>query len=138
MNANNEREKGENANDRSNTNDSYTNSNINDADADRDLPNQRAFLQTAKQSRYDRQIRIWGADGQQSLERAKIVLFTSTATACECAKNLILGGVKSVTIVDNELVRERDTGNNFMVSVDDFLEQKKRAECVVRSLKELN
>ena len=138
MNANNERERGENANDRSNTNDSYTNSNINDADADRDLPNQRAFLQTAKQSRYDRQIRIWGADGQQSLERAKIVLFTSTATACECAKNLILGGVKSVTIVDNELVRERDTGNNFMVSVDDFLEQKKRAECVVRSLKELN
>ena len=72
----------------------------------------------SKSKRYDRQIRIWGADGQARLEAARVALFSCSATGAETLKNLVLGGIASFTVVDAARVEARDMGNNFLVGPD--------------------
>ena len=93
---------------------------------------------TAKEKKYDRQLRLWAASGQQALEDAKVLLLNSGpgVVGVEILKNLILPGVGSFTIVDEAEVTEMDLGVNF------FLEEsslgKSRAEESCRFLLELN
>ncbi len=93
---------------------------------------------TAKEKKYDRQLRLWAAGGQQALEEAKVLLLNSGpgVTGVETLKNLILPGVGNYTIVDEAEVSEKDLGVNF------FLEEgslgKSRAEETCRLLQELN
>lgn len=44
----------------------------------------------SREKKYDRQLRLWGANGQNKLETAHIALFNASATGCEILKNLIL------------------------------------------------
>lgn len=46
----------------------------------------------AKEKKYDRQLRLWGQNGQQALEASHICLVNASATGCEVLKNLILPG----------------------------------------------
>ena len=89
-----------------------------------------------KNKKYDRQLRIWGAHGQQALESTKICLLNCSPTGSETLKNLVLGGIASFTIVDQAPVEAADLGNNF------FLESShlgsSRAQHVTELLKELN
>lgn len=93
---------------------------------------------TAKEKRYDRQLRLWAASGQQALEDAKVLLLNSGpgVVGVEALKNLILPGIGSYRIVDDTEVTERDLGVNF------FLEEsslgKSRAEETSKYLQELN
>jgi amyloid beta precursor protein binding protein 1 len=89
-----------------------------------------------KQKRYDRQIRIWGAEGQQRLESSRVVLLNCTPTGSETLKNLVLGGISSFTIVDGERVTPKDLGNNFLVLSSSV--GSSRAQVVTELLKELN
>ena len=52
----------------------------------------------ATSDKYDRQLRLWGSNGQRSLSRAKILLFNANATGTETLKNLILPGILFVSI----------------------------------------
>ncbi len=93
---------------------------------------------TAKEKKYDRQLRLWAASGQAALEDAKVLLLNSGsgAVGVETLKNLILPGVSSFTIVDEADVSELDLGVNF------FLEESSlgrwRAEETRKFLQELN
>lgn len=93
---------------------------------------------TAKEKKYDRQLRLWAASGQAALEDAKVLLLNSGpgVTGVETLKNLILPGVGSFTIVDEANVSEFDLGVNF------FLEESSlgrwRAEETCKFLQELN
>ena len=93
---------------------------------------------TAKEKKYDRQLRLWAASGQAALENAKVLLLNSGSgvVGVETLKNLILPGVGSFTIVDETNVSELDLGVNF------FLEEsslgKWRAEETCKFLQELN
>lgn len=58
--------------------------------------------------------RIWGEQGQAALEKASICLLNCGPTGSETLKNLVLGGVGSITVVDGSKVEEGDLGNNFM------------------------
>jgi amyloid beta precursor protein binding protein 1 len=89
-----------------------------------------------KSKRYDRQIRIWGAEGQQRLENSRIVLLNCSPTGSETLKNLVLGGIASFTIVDGQKVETRDLGNNFLV--DQAGLGRSRAQVVTELLKEMN
>ncbi|TPX31591.1 hypothetical protein SmJEL517_g05094 [Synchytrium microbalum] len=91
---------------------------------------------SAKQQKYDRQLRIWKAHGQAALENAKVCLINATATGTEILKNLILPGIGSFTIVDGKTVTGSDVGNNFFLEVDSI--GKSRAQCALDLLKELN
>ncbi|PNH10809.1 NEDD8-activating enzyme E1 regulatory subunit [Tetrabaena socialis] len=89
-----------------------------------------------KSKRYDRQLRIWGAHGQQRLETSSICLLNCGPTGSETLKNLALGGISSFTIVDGGKVEARDLGNNFLVCAASLGEP--RAKVVTELLQELN
>lgn len=57
---------------------------------------------------------IWGEQGQAALEKASICLLNCGPTGSESVKNLVLGGIGSITIVDGSKVEVGDLGNNFM------------------------
>ena len=56
--------------------------------------------------KYDRQLRVWGADGQAALAGARVCLLGSGATGAEALKNLVLGGIAAFTVIDDALVRD--------------------------------
>ncbi|KAF2866244.1 hypothetical protein BDV95DRAFT_584403 [Massariosphaeria phaeospora] len=93
---------------------------------------------TAKEKKYDRQLRLWGATGQIALEDSHILLINSGpgVVGLETLKNLVLPGIGNFTIQDSAVVSEADLGVNF------FLEEEHlggyRAEHTCNSLKELN
>eukprot|EP00878_Enallax_costatus_P020102 GHUV01021234.1.p1 GENE.GHUV01021234.1~~GHUV01021234.1.p1 ORF type:complete len:521 (+),score=136.35 GHUV01021234.1:1712-3274(+) len=92
--------------------------------------------QDSKAKRYDRQIRIWGTEGQQRLEASRIALLNCSPTGSETLKNLVLGGIASFTIVDGQKVEARDLGNNFLI--DSSRMGRSRAQVVTDLLKEMN
>ncbi|KAN0072373.1 hypothetical protein V8E54_009302, partial [Elaphomyces granulatus] len=65
---------------------------------------------------YDRQIRLWGVKAQEKLRSANVLLITVKALANEIAKNLVLAGIGSLTILDPGVVSEEDLGAQFFVS----------------------
>ncbi|VVB07414.1 unnamed protein product [Arabis nemorensis] len=89
-----------------------------------------------KKTKYDRQLRIWGEQGQTALENASICLLNCGPTGSETLKNLVLGGIGSITIVDGSKVEIGDLGNNFMV--DEKSVGQSKAKCVCAFLQELN
>lgn len=86
--------------------------------------------------KYDRQLRIWGEQGQAALEKASICLLNCGPTGSETLKNLVLGGIGSITVIDGSKVELADLGNNFMV--DESCLGQSKAKCVCSFLQELN
>lgn len=103
---------------------------------------------TSKERKYDRQLRLWAASGQQELERSRVLLVnsdgpvdvdgapTAGVIGVETLKNLVLPGIGGFTIVDPAVVTETDLGVNFFVSEESL--GKSRAEETCRYLRELN
>ncbi|KAJ5193818.1 Ubiquitin/SUMO-activating enzyme E1 [Penicillium cf. griseofulvum] len=65
---------------------------------------------------YDRQIRLWGVHAQEKIRSANILLITVKALANEVAKNLVLAGIGSLTIIDHQAVTEEDLGAQFFIA----------------------
>lgn len=95
-------------------------------------------IPTAKEKRYDRQLRLWGAAGQIALEDSHIILINNGpgVTGVETLKNVVLPGVGQFTILDSTIVSEADLGVNFFL--DDESLGKFRADETVKMLMELN
>ncbi|RLN19565.1 NEDD8-activating enzyme E1 regulatory subunit-like isoform X1 [Panicum miliaceum] len=87
-------------------------------------------------TKYDRQLRIWGDQGQAALEKASICLLNCGPTGTEALKNLVLGGIGSVTVVDGSKVEASDLGNNFLL--DERCLGQPRAKSICSFLQELN
>ncbi|KAE8449144.1 hypothetical protein EG329_008528 [Mollisiaceae sp. DMI_Dod_QoI] len=85
---------------------------------------------------YDRQIRLWGVQAQEKIRSANILLITMKALANEVAKNLVLAGIHSLTIVDHEVVTENDLGAEFFISEADV--GINRAEAAAPQIRKLN
>nr|POE56527.1 dna damage tolerance protein rhc31 [Quercus suber] len=69
---------------------------------------------------YDRQIRLWGAQAQERIRSANILLISLRALGTEIAKNLTLAGISSLTIVDDDLVTEEDLGAQYFLRQEDI------------------
>ena len=95
-------------------------------------------IPTAKEKKYDRQLRLWGAAGQIALEETHILLINNGpgVTGVETLKNLVLPGIGQFSILDSAVVSEADLGVNFFL--DDASLGKFRADETVRLLMELN
>ncbi|CAL8091140.1 unnamed protein product [Orchesella dallaii] len=85
---------------------------------------------------YDRQIRLWGVDAQKRLNNSKILIIGMGGIGAEVAKNIILGGVKSVKLMDDSAVSELDASAQFLVSRDAVGQN--RAEASLQRAKLLN
>lgn len=69
---------------------------------------------------YDRQIRLWGAQAQERIRSAHILLISLRALGTEIAKNLTLAGINSLTIIDDDVVTEEDLGTQYFVREEDL------------------
>lgn len=91
----------------------------------------------SKTRRYDRQLRLWAASGQNALESSRLLVISGTATSTSVLKNLVLPGIGHFTILDPAKVTPEDAGNNFFLEGPSSI-GKFRAEEAVRLLGELN
>ncbi|PNP38040.1 hypothetical protein TGAMA5MH_10139 [Trichoderma gamsii] len=87
---------------------------------------------------YDRQIRLWGMAAQAKIQNANILLITIRALANEIAKNLVLAGVGSLTVLDSAIVTEADLGAQFLLSEVESPVGQNRAEAASVALRKLN
>lgn len=88
--------------------------------------------------KYDRQLRLWGGEGQvrrilclivffclnvllvqRALMEARICVIGAGPTATETLKNLVLPGCGFVCIIDPDCCSPRDLGNNFFFTATD-------------------
>ncbi|XP_050674766.1 SUMO-activating enzyme subunit 1 [Leptidea sinapis] len=93
-------------------------------------------LSEAEAEQYDRQIRLWGLESQKRLRASKVLIIGLTGLGAEIAKNIILSGVKSVCLLDNEKLRETDLYSQFLSPPDKVGEN--RAEASLQRAKALN
>jgi amyloid beta precursor protein binding protein 1 len=97
-------------------------------------------------ARYDRQLRLWGAEGQRRLARCRVLALGASPATCETMKNLILGGIRAFEMVDDGAWRRgaRSAGETFELTCEDVERGarerggKTMAETVVERLAALN
>ena len=65
---------------------------------------------------YDRQLRLWGIEAQNRMRRANILLVTIRALGNEIAKNLVLAGIGSLTVLDADNATQADVASQFFVT----------------------
>ncbi|EME40813.1 hypothetical protein DOTSEDRAFT_90918 [Dothistroma septosporum NZE10] len=108
------------------------------ANTQTEVPPPLQDVPTAKERKYDRQLRLWGAAGQIALEETHILLINngSGVTGVETLKNLVLPGIGQFSVLDSGIVAEADLGVNFFL--EDASLGKYRAEETVKLLQELN
>ncbi|XP_061168662.1 SUMO-activating enzyme subunit 1-like [Saccostrea echinata] len=85
---------------------------------------------------YDRQIRLWGLDAQRRLRAAKVLLIGLKGLGAEITKNIVLAGIKSITLLDNTKSTEEDSCSQFLISRADL--GKNRAEASLEHTQRLN
>lgn len=72
-------------------------------------------LSEEETSLYDRQIRVWGLESQKRLRATRVLLVGLNGLGAEVAKNLVLAGIKSITLLDHRTVTEDDFSTQFMI-----------------------
>mmetsp|Transcript_16625 Transcript_16625/g.18611 ORF Transcript_16625/g.18611 Transcript_16625/m.18611 type:complete len:643 (-) Transcript_16625:281-2209(-) len=70
----------------------------------------------ATTDKYDRQLRLWGAQGQRDLGNTRVLSVGTSSTGTETLKNLVLPGVGAFTIMDFVDVSEDDQDDGHDVS----------------------
>ncbi|XP_021279453.1 ubiquitin-activating enzyme E1 2-like [Herrania umbratica] len=85
---------------------------------------------------HSRQLAVYGRETMRRLFASNILVSGMQGLGAEIAKNLILAGVKSVTLHDEGLVDLWDLSSNFVFSESDV--GKNRALASVQKLQELN
>ncbi|GAA6003168.1 hypothetical protein JCM10207_001782 [Rhodosporidiobolus poonsookiae] len=86
---------------------------------------------------YDRQIRLWGAAAQSRLQAARVLLAGRfRGIAVDTAKNVVLAGVGSLTLLDGEELLVEDLGSNYFARVEEV--GQKRVEASAPRVQALN
>lgn len=85
---------------------------------------------------HSRQLAVYGRETMRRLFASNILISGMQGLGAEIAKNLILAGVKSVTLHDEGVVELWDLSSNFIFSEDDV--GKNRALASIQKLQELN
>ena len=86
-------------------------------------------LETGKvdEALYSRQLYVLGREGQSKMASSTVLVCGLTGTGAELAKNVILAGVKAVTLYDPTPVTHCNLGGNPYARVGDV--GKPRADC---------
>lgn len=85
---------------------------------------------------HSRQLAVYGRETMRRLFASNVLISGLQGLGAEIAKNLILAGVKSVTLHDEENVELWDLSSNFIFTEEDV--GKNRALASVQKLQELN
>ncbi|ODV81069.1 uncharacterized protein CANTADRAFT_20613 [Suhomyces tanzawaensis NRRL Y-17324] len=87
---------------------------------------------------YDRQIRLWGMATQLRLRSAKVLIVNVGGVGTEIVKNLVLGGLNSIELLDSSVVKEEDFAAQFFLPNDDSIIGQPKLPIIVEKIKELN
>ena len=93
---------------------------------------------------HSRQLAVYGRESFRKLQKARILIAGLNGLGCEVSKNVILCGVRKVTLCDGEISRVSDLSAQFYLTEGDCFENKKRggkmtrAEQCAQKLQELN
>lgn len=89
-------------------------------------------MELSKEERelYDRQIRLWGLEGQNTLRNARILLLGFESVAVEVVKNLCLAGVGALTLQSSLTLDSEDLAYNFFVRSENIGENAAQASTV--------
>lgn len=85
---------------------------------------------------YSRQLYVLGHDAMRRMANSDVLISGLGGLGVEIAKNVILGGVKSVTLHDETLCSVFDLSSQFYLTEDDIGQN--RAEASLKQLSELN
>jgi len=85
---------------------------------------------------YSRQVYVLGLETMQKLQKTNVLICGALGLGVEIAKNLILAGVRSVTVHDQASIQLGDLAAQFYFTKEDV--GKNRAEVSVHRLAELN
>ncbi|XP_013411882.1 ubiquitin-like modifier-activating enzyme 1 [Lingula anatina] len=88
------------------------------------------------ESLYSRQLYVLGHEAMRKMNLSNVLISGMRGLGVEIAKNVVLGGVKSVTIHDKENVSYADLAAQFFLREEDI--GKNRAEATLPRLAELN
>ena len=86
---------------------------------------------------YSRQIGAFGIETMGKLIQLKVLIIGLKGAGIEIAKNVILAGPKSVTLLDDQYVDASDLGTNFYLK-EEHIGRMTRAKACVERLSELN
>ncbi|XP_062430412.1 ubiquitin-like modifier-activating enzyme 6 isoform X2 [Rhea pennata] len=87
---------------------------------------------------YSRQRYVLGDTAMQKMAQSHVFLSGIGGLGVEIAKNIILAGVKALTVHDTKQCTKWDLGINFFIREDDITSQKNRAEATLHHIAELN
>jgi ubiquitin-like 1-activating enzyme E1 A len=62
---------------------------------------------------YDRQIRLWGVNAQSRLRQSRVLMLGFNGVASEVAKILVLAGIDTLSIIDDQELKEEDLTSNL-------------------------
>ncbi|KAF8592588.1 ubiquitin activating enzyme [Ramaria rubella] len=85
---------------------------------------------------YSRQLYVLGHEAMKRMAASNVLIIGVKGLGVEIAKNIVLAGVKSVTIFDPEPVRIQDLGTQFFLRESDI--GRSRGEATALRLAELN
>lgn len=88
------------------------------------------------ESLYSRQLYVLGVDAMLKMQNSDVLISGLGGLGVEIAKNIILGGVKSVTLHDQTSCTIKDLSSQFYLNKSSIGQN--RAECCVKQLSELN
>ncbi|XP_061762844.1 ubiquitin-like modifier-activating enzyme 6 isoform X1 [Nerophis ophidion] len=89
-------------------------------------------------SLYSRQRYVLGDSAMHQMAQSAVFLSGLGGLGIEIAKNIVLAGVKAVTLHDTKECQTWDLGSNFFILKEDVSNQRKRAEAVCPRVAELN
>lgn len=89
-------------------------------------------------SLYSRQRYVLGDGAMQRMAQSNVFISGFGGLGVEIAKNIVLAGVKSLTVHDTQPATEFDLGTQFFLRPDDVANSRNRAEASVGRLCELN
>ncbi|XP_070839263.1 ubiquitin-like modifier-activating enzyme 6 [Chaetodon trifascialis] len=89
-------------------------------------------------SLYSRQRYVLGDSAMHQMAQSSVFLSGMGGLGIEIAKNIVLAGVKAVTLHDTKQCETWDLGSNFFIHSEDVLSQRRRVEAVCPRVTELN
>lgn len=94
--------------------------------------------QSIDEGLYSRQLYAIGHEAMQKMSQANILICGLSGLGVEIAKNIILSGVRSVTLCDPTITTTQDMENNYYIQDAEMVGRIGRAHAVRNSLAELN
>ncbi|KAG7382957.1 SUMO-activating enzyme subunit 1 [Phytophthora pseudosyringae] len=99
------------------------------------MAEQATTFSAAEAAVYDRQMRLWGVEAQQRLQRSRVLVSGLSALGSELVKNLVLAGV-GVTLHDSQATTPTAAVTQFFLCEEDV--GKNLAEACLPRVQDLN